>query len=311
MARNTNFEDCIKLRHLRVVAAVESCNGISAAAAALGVSPAAISKAVAEAETALGIDLFERHGRGVRLTPAGQLFVSAARIVSKELSVLGTEIRLMQTGDVGALTIGVQAVASEQLMMKAISRFKIFHPRALVRVVDGVLANLLVDLRGGRLDLVIGRLIPDMLALDLEGLPLIDDSYVAVASQHLARRAELSDWAQALEEFWCLPPPGTPVTNAFAAFLASHNLPYPDRLVETRTMHFISLLLNELPACALVPNSLLPGWRDRMGVRPLSLPLELKLKPLGLIWSKRLPISPAAAAFRDIVGSLSEVVANI
>jgi DNA-binding transcriptional LysR family regulator len=304
------YDDHIKLRHLRIIAAIERHKGISAAAAALGVSPAAVSKAVGEVETTIGIELFERQGRGVRLTAAGQLFVSTAQIVTKEFSVLENEIRLMRTGEVGSLRIGVQAVATEQLMAKAVARFKARHPRALVQMIDGVLATLLVDLRAGKFDLVVGRMIPEMLSLDLEGLPLMNDCYVAVTSRHIEGGEDLADWKQALNMLWCLPPAGTPVTNAFAAFVANHNLPYPDRLIETRSMHFIYALMKEMPLCALVPASLVETWQKQIAIRKTALPLDLPLKPLGLIWSKKLATSPAAVAFRTVVAELAGEIAG-
>ncbi|HXP95682.1 MAG TPA: LysR family transcriptional regulator [Telmatospirillum sp.] len=238
------YDDHIKLRHLRIIAAIERHKGISAAAAALGVSPAAVSKAVSEVEA------------------------------------------------------------------KAIARFKIRHPRARVQMIDGVLANLLVDLRAGKFDLVVGRMIPEMLSLDLEGLPLLNDCYVAVTSRHIEGGEDLTDWRQALDLLWCLPPAGTPVTDAFAAFVANHNLPYPERLVETRSMHFIYALMKEMPLCALVPASLVESWQKQISVRKTALPLDLPLKPLGLIWSKRLATSPAAAAFRNVVAELAGEIAG-
>jgi LysR family transcriptional regulator, glycine cleavage system transcriptional activator len=63
------------LANLETVCLVAQAGSLSAAAAASGVTHGAISRRVAAVENWLGVPLFERHGRGVMLTPDGQRFV--------------------------------------------------------------------------------------------------------------------------------------------------------------------------------------------------------------------------------------------
>jgi LysR family transcriptional regulator, glycine cleavage system transcriptional activator len=63
------------LASLETVCTVAREGSFSAAAAASGVTHGAISRRVSAVENWLGVALFERHGRGVRLTPDGQRFV--------------------------------------------------------------------------------------------------------------------------------------------------------------------------------------------------------------------------------------------
>jgi DNA-binding transcriptional LysR family regulator len=64
------------LDSLDTVCAAARHESFSAAAEALGLTHGAVSRRVAAVEAWLGTALFERHGRGVRLTPDGQRFVS-------------------------------------------------------------------------------------------------------------------------------------------------------------------------------------------------------------------------------------------
>ena len=295
------YDDRIKLRHLRVIAAVDAHKGVSPAALALGISPAAVSKTVGELEALVGMELLERVGRHVRLTDAGRLVVGAAQVVAREFSVLGSEIGLMQTGEVGTLAIGVQAVSTGRQIARAVGRFKAICPRSRVELIDGVLADLFARLRGGSLDLVIGRLIPEMLDRDLRGIPLADDRYLPVTTDPAIAVESIAEWWQVLGELWCLPPEGTPVRNAFAAFLAARNLALPARLVEAKSVHLMFWLMKEMRVSALIPASLVKSWGGEVAFRVFDLGLELGLKPIGLVWSARLPMSPAAALFRRIV----------
>jgi DNA-binding transcriptional LysR family regulator len=240
------------------------------------------------------------------LTDAGRLFLSAARIIFKELLVLENEIQLMRAGEIGSLAIGVQAVATQDIMAKAVRQYKERHPRSTLRLVDGVLANLLGDLREGKFDLVFGRMTPGMLGLDLEGLPLANEPYVAVASCHLPGGNEIADWETALTLPWCLPPAGTPVTDIFTAFLRDRGLAVPECLAEARSPLFIFSLMKEMRLCALIPESMVGPWQDQIGIQRTVLPLDLKMHPLGLIWSKKLSQTPAASTFRKIVADLHQ-----
>lgn len=64
---------------LSALLAAADGGSFTAAAEALGLTHGSVSRRIAALETWLGTSLFERHGRGVRLTPAGQRFAAEAR----------------------------------------------------------------------------------------------------------------------------------------------------------------------------------------------------------------------------------------
>ncbi len=63
------------LANLETVCLVAREGSLSAAASVSGITHGAVSRRISAVENWLGIPLFERHGRGVRLTPDGQRFV--------------------------------------------------------------------------------------------------------------------------------------------------------------------------------------------------------------------------------------------
>lgn len=65
--------------HLRYFVAVAEAGQITRAAANLHVAQPALSQAISNLESELGLELFERHVRGVTLTPAGKTFLVKAR----------------------------------------------------------------------------------------------------------------------------------------------------------------------------------------------------------------------------------------
>src|SRR2546422_8565876 len=69
----------MELRHFRYFVAVAEEHSFAHAARRLRVAQPALSKQIRDLETELGVTLFERLPRGVRLTPAGEAFLADAR----------------------------------------------------------------------------------------------------------------------------------------------------------------------------------------------------------------------------------------
>lgn len=74
-----SFDALPPLDGLNAMLAAAEAGSFTAAADMLGITHGSVSRRIAALETWLGTSLFERHGRGVRLTPAGQRFAAEAR----------------------------------------------------------------------------------------------------------------------------------------------------------------------------------------------------------------------------------------
>ena len=74
----------IDLRKIRHVVEVAHSESITTAAYTLSISQPALTRSIADVERQLGVKLFERMRRGMRLTEAGRVFVDHAQRVIKE-----------------------------------------------------------------------------------------------------------------------------------------------------------------------------------------------------------------------------------
>lgn len=170
----------MELRHLRSFLAVADALHFRRAAAALDMAQPTLSLRVQQLERDLGADLFERVGRGVRLTEAGEVFRQHAR---RALAALDeARVALGELGGLlrGTLRLGVVQTAGVYLVPPVIAGFLTRHSgiqiRASVLSADGVEAGL----RGGRLDLGIS-FVPagDDMAAEL----LFDEELVLVVNE--------------------------------------------------------------------------------------------------------------------------------
>ena len=190
----------IKLRQLRVILAVDEQGSITRAAEHLFVTQAAVSKVIAEIETLIGTNLFERRGRTITPTDAGHHVIRTARRVASELKLLGEEVDLISEGGAGLLIIGFQAISILQFMARVVATVKTRHPRITIRLVEDALPNLLRELRAGRVDLVFGRMIRGLLTPDLDGAPPgLSDGRHAVAVRGVIPGADVVLTTNAIE----------------------------------------------------------------------------------------------------------------
>ena len=290
----------IKLRQLRVVLAVDEHGSITRAAEHLFITQAAVSKVIAEVETLVGTDLFERKGRSIIPTDAGHHVIRTARRVVGELKLLGEEVALISEGGAGLLIIGLQAISILQLVAKVVATMKMRHPRVTIRLVEDTLPNLLRELRAGRVNLVFGRMIRGLLTPDLDGAQILSEPYVVIASRgHPLLQQARPDWEEACSHVWCLPLPGTPIREHFADSMSALHVAMPVRVIETASATTMATLLQTMPLLALAPANLAEEW-VRHGVcmiTPLQLPA--RPEPIGLIWSATAPLSSSARIFRS------------
>lgn len=160
------------LRHLRYFLCVAEEMHFGRAAQRLGISQPPLSQQIRALEEELGVRLFERTSRRVRLTEAGRLFEPEARQTLIQADHAAQTARLAQRGLIGQLRIGFTASAPfVTRIADALYRFRQEHPN-----VDLVLQELsredqIAQVEQGKLDIAIIRgleppMVPAGMAVD-------------------------------------------------------------------------------------------------------------------------------------------------
>lgn len=148
----------IKFRHLQTFAEVARQQSVVKAADSLNISQPAVTKTIRELEESLGVDLFERDGRGIRITRHGEVFLRHAVASLTALRQGIDSVSTDQLDNVPPVRVGALPTVSTRIMPKAMNLFLEEQTRSRIKIVTGENAVLLEQLRLGELDLVVGRL---------------------------------------------------------------------------------------------------------------------------------------------------------
>jgi DNA-binding transcriptional LysR family regulator len=160
----------MELRHLRYFIAIAEERSFTGAAERLWVAQPGLSTQMRRLEAELGVQLFERHPRGVDLTQAGALFLERARVAVSAADVALATGRDLEAGVIGSLRLGLASGPRWPLTSELLLRFGRERPGVELSVVEAYGATLWRDLRAGRLDALVaptGHGSPDLRTLEL------------------------------------------------------------------------------------------------------------------------------------------------
>jgi DNA-binding transcriptional LysR family regulator len=145
----------VELRHLRYFIAIAEERSFTGAAERLWIAQPGLSTQMRRLEAELGVQLFERHPRGVVLTPVGELFLERARVAVSAADVALAAGRDLEAGVIGSLRLGLAAEARWPLASELLLRFGRQRPGVELTVVEAYGGMLWRDLRAGRLDALV------------------------------------------------------------------------------------------------------------------------------------------------------------
>ena len=289
----------ITIKQLKILMEVAQRGSMMHAAAALHISPPAVSMQIKELEEQIGLPLFDRNKNQVTLSTAGKHFIVHARRVLANLQEAENSMAQLKGLDHGSLAIGIVTTAA-YFVPRLLARFHSEHPGIDVKlrvVYNHDQSVALLD--AGEVDLIV--LARPLQELDAVAHPFADYPLVFVGPpQHpLMNHARLSMQALA-ESVFILREQGVRPRTVFESFLAAH------RCTPQVTM--------ELPSNELIKQAVMAGMG--LGFLPLqTIDLELRHGLLGVLDVRDTPVteawdivhlhsrvlSPAAEAFRDFI----------
>lgn len=208
----------IDLNLLYTLHEVARTGSVTAAARTLGRTQPAISTRLRLLERQLGVELFERAGRAVRLTPVGRAVVEEVRLLVPQLGAVLDRTRGMDAEPVGTVRIGALPTLCAYLLAPAVHRLTEQHPRARVRMTPGLTATQIDGIRGGEFDVLVsvGRVRePGLRVVDVGRI----DACAVLPSRSRLARGRLSAKKLAAAPFIAYGRIGDPFFDAVTTFL--------------------------------------------------------------------------------------------
>lgn len=276
-----------RLRHLHLVTALAQEGSVQRSAAAVGMSQPAATQALADLEQLLGVALFERHTRGVRLTRSGEAFVPVARNMLQALRAATEAISALEAGAQAFVRVGCIPAASSGILAQVLPELLAAQPGWRVELIEENTVHLLPELAAGRLDAVLCRRPKDMpgpwnFELLMKDAPVV----VAIPGHPLAGQGAHA--LEALAQFpWVLPPEGVGVHDYFDSLWQGRGLFPPVYPLATTALAVILEVMRSAQALTLMPHSLAQSLIDNGVVQVLDVQLppfiEFSLQGLGML----------------------------
>lgn len=268
----------VRMRHLRLLVAIEDAGQLTRAARVMHVTQPALSKALAEIEQALGTRLFERTSQGLTPTPTGETLIRAARSALAELDRASNELHQVVPNPRRILHVGCMPTASWAILAEALPAFRKQHAQVSVSVIDGQTAGLLTQLVAGRIDLVIGAMWRTGLPADVEAVNLFEDSMrLVVAAHHPLSRQRKLDWSGVCAYPMVLQPVGHPIRIAFDRAVRRCGWASPEQIYEALQADTMLALLRPMQAVGFMPGRLAQHLSGERLVRVLPAALSDRL----------------------------------
>ncbi len=192
--RRSPLGKLIPMASLIQTLAVAECLNFRHAAKALGIAQSSVSARVKALEADLGILLFERHARGVKLTEAGRQFVERVAVGIDQLDHAVKTAGMAAAGERGRLRIGIHALSPGSFLAELIRRYRANHPGVDVEIAETTARNAIKQLRADRLDVAFVAGTPEL--PDYHTRPIWSEPLIAVLpdSHRLARESAIR-WA--------------------------------------------------------------------------------------------------------------------
>jgi len=284
------------LRHTRTFVTVAELGTVSKAAQRLRIAQPALSRQISALEEELGIKLFDRVGRRLRLTGEGEQLLGDCRGLLNYAAGVGDRARDLRRGDVGVLKVAATPLHIEGVFSQFLHRYADRYPNVKVQVTEGSGLEILAMLERGEIHL--GQMLP-------HGVPLDDGRF---GSQALEPAELLAAWhpsmrvgVGAIEVARLAPYPllllnsGYGLRRAFDAACRLAGLT-PNIRLETRSPHTLLALAEAQHGVAIIASTF-EASRYKLRIAPITFRGGRLREPLAVLWDKRRPLPRYATAF--------------
>ncbi len=277
----------LTLKQLRYFESLARHGHFGHAASACSITQPALSVQIRELEESLGLALFERTTRRVRLTGFGEEFASRVRTILRGVDELSDLARASQNTIVGRLRLGVIPTIAPYLLPNVVANLGRDHTGLDVRVRESLTQTLISELADSRLDAAIVAL--PINESWLNEIPLFTEEFVLVrpiadAGKPSPNQDDLREMKLLLlEEGHCFRDQALAYCNLQAAS--------PRELLDASSLSTLVQLVGSGIGNTLIPEMAIPVETRSATVQVQRFAAPRPTRTIGMIWRKTNPLA--------------------
>lgn len=280
------------LRDLKYFLAVANAGNFRRAAEVVHRSQPTLTKAVDRLEASLGAALFERDGRGQKLSAAGTALRARAAGLLQEADLLRDEVGAIARGVAGTVRLGSGPLGAEYLLPPICQMLLREAPNVVLQLSIRHNYELRDDLREGRVDVILG-FVPDQQDDEFHCETLLKDTVVVAAVKgHPIFRVRRPGLESLAGYRWALPNRAVPSRNWLDQTMESRNLPRPVVQIETNSIPLIPRVVADTELLTFVSRRTLRASGGDLVEVPLQ--AATLVRNFGVTFRKGASLSPVA-----------------
>jgi DNA-binding transcriptional LysR family regulator len=292
------------LRDLRYFETIADLQHMGRAAAKLHRTQPALTSCVRRLEEDCGSPLFERAGRGIRLTAAGKVLLKWAQRMRFDVEDAKREVGAIGKGLSGNIRIGIVPTAA-QFLLPAVAR-QLLHeaPEVTLRTVVGLVDTLKPMLHAGEIDMMVSTESP-LDAGYVSKVLAADTIVVAANANH-----ELFRGQPTLKDLtayrWVLQPPGAPTRDWLDHTFDRKRLPRPRVQVESTMLLMLPALIAQTGLLSFISRHHLEERPGKSGLKEIRLKEATMRRRLVVTYRDKSYLSPASSRLIDLFSSVRD-----
>lgn len=280
----------LRVRHLRLMAALAHCSTLADAAREVGLTQPAASQMLLDLEDLLGLPLFERHRRGMRPTDAGRFLSQQAGQLVATVRHTADGLAALAQGRQRPLRIGAIGAAMVALLQPRIALLRDRLSEVEVQVQEGTPDAVEAGLRGGSLDIGLLRMAPAPPRAPWTWMALLEDDIAVVASpRHPMTRRRSVALAELAGLPWSLPQAHHCTHDTFVAACEAEGFTPQRSPWQCASLELLPAFVEDRHTVAAVPRALVGIALAQGSVREVRMQTRVPLPPLGAIWNSEDP----------------------
>jgi LysR family transcriptional activator of glutamate synthase operon len=262
----------MELRQIHYFIEVANREHVTEAAALLHVAQSAVSRQIFNLEAELGVDLFVREGRNVKLTPIGRIFLNHMEEAVTIIDNAKREISEYLDPGKGTIRIGFPSSLATYTMPTAISAFRERYPQVKFQLKQGAYYDLIDRVAKGEIDMALLGPVP-MKEKKVKGSVLFTENLVTLLpAQHRLAKAKKLKLNELSEDGFVLFPEGYILRELLVDACEQHGF-QPDVAFEGEDIDAIKGLVSAGLGVTIIPEiTLIDGLPRSTVTVPISEP---------------------------------------